>query len=129
MPIPLQPGEPLLPWAQRHGILVDDPPLKEGELWHSGFISDPLRIDPKYYCQAVPMPEIMAAGTFDHPNDLRRYLWTHFEHLSAFDSMSQWQFGPLMQYTRFSDQGLVPGGHWRSQVRLPLLIQLLIRMH
>ncbi|KAI0118403.1 hypothetical protein GGR51DRAFT_554893 [Nemania sp. FL0031] len=106
----VEPGEVLSPWALRFGIVEKDPPLKEDEIWHSGYITDPVRTDPKFYADS----EVLDQG----PHSLievNRYFHTAFLQSEHQAGIPQWTFGPLMQYIRFSDRGLLPGGHWRPE--------------
>ncbi|GAP92761.2 hypothetical protein SAMD00023353_8500210 [Rosellinia necatrix] len=115
-------GEVLSPWAQRFGKLFEAPILKEGNLRHSGLTANRPKRDPKFYADTIPSSKFQECGDFQDPNDIHRFFHTEFKHKESYRGMEEWQFGPLMQYVRFSDGLLRLGGHLRNQVGSPTAV-------
>ncbi|KAI0444518.1 hypothetical protein F4803DRAFT_572992 [Xylaria telfairii] len=111
-----QSGEPLSPWAKRYGVLYDDEStLEEGKLRHSGYHTGHPRLDPKFYAEPVLQAELENCAVFNHKNDIHKLFHIEHKQYGSFKGIRPWQYGPLMQYVRFSDRGLLPGGHWRPE--------------
>jgi hypothetical protein len=110
-----QPGEPLSPWAERYGLVAEWPVLKDSRQRHSGYITEPLRLHPTFYADAQSVQNPVWQH-FQEMNDVNRYLYTQNLQIDRYKGMMQWHWGPLMQYVRFSDRGLIPGGHGQTQV-------------
>ncbi|RYC60648.1 hypothetical protein CHU98_g5555 [Xylaria longipes] len=110
-----QPREPLSPWAQRYGVVYEDAfTLGDDKLRHSGYHTGHPRLDPKFYAEPIPQPEIDECAKFKHQNDIHKLFHIEHKQYGDFKGIKPWQYGPLMQYVRFSDRGLLPGGHWRT---------------
>lgn len=119
-------GEPLSPWAQRYGVLYkDESTLEEGKLRHSGYHTGHPRLDPKFYAEPILQAELDNCALFNHKNDIHRLFHIEHKQYGSFKGIRPWQYGPLMQYVRFSDRGLLPGGHWRPEVWFPKTIRFL----
>ncbi|KAI8946567.1 hypothetical protein F4801DRAFT_593286 [Xylaria longipes] len=113
-----QPREPLSPWAQRYGVVYEDAfTLGDDKLRHSGYHTGHPRLDPKFYAEPIPQPEIDECAKFKHQNDIHKLFHIEHKQYGDFKGIKPWQYGPLMQYVRFSDRGLLPGGHWRTGSR------------
>ncbi|KAI0487483.1 hypothetical protein F4859DRAFT_525601 [Xylaria cf. heliscus] len=111
-----QPREPLSPWAQRYGVLYDDEStLDERKIRHSGYYTGHPRMDPKFFAEPILQSELDGSRLFSHRNDIHRFFHLEDRNDGYFKGIKPWQYGPLMQYVRFSDRGLLPGGHWRPE--------------
>ncbi|KAI1734849.1 hypothetical protein F4680DRAFT_470620 [Xylaria scruposa] len=110
--------QPLSPWAQRYGMLYEiDSTLGEDGVRHSGYHTGHPRLDPKFFAEPISKSEIDNCGKFRHPNDIHRFFHIEEKQYETFRGFRPWQGSALMQYVRFSDRGLLPGGHWRPEVK------------
>ncbi|TRX98542.1 hypothetical protein FHL15_000616 [Xylaria flabelliformis] len=115
---------PLSPWAQRYGLFYEiDSTLGQDGVQHSGYHTGHPRLDPKFFAEPISKPEIDNCAQFSHPNDIHKFFHIEHKQYGAFKGIKPWQHGSLMQYVRFSDRGLLPGGHWRPEVRYPEVIR------
>lgn len=114
-----QPAKPLSPWAARYGLpeesdTFDDPVFHRGPLRHSTFAPQHPGLDPLFHADK---PLVQGTGIFRTEDEVDKlFISETFATLKCKAFHTWWKLGVSNTGLKFSDRGIIPGGHERESV-------------
>lgn len=112
-----KPVKPLSPWAARYGLpeehdAYDDVVFHRGPLRHSTFAPQHPGLDPLYHADK---PLQLGTGVFRTEDEVDKlFVSQMFSTIKSKAFSEWWQLGVSKMGLRFSDRGIIPGGHQRA---------------